>query len=549
MKTLPFILLSLIIVASASGQETFDKRLNDYDVQHYTIRIIPSLHSKTFSGVLSISAKIIHQTNEIILDASNTTLTIDSVTQIDNGQNNYRCSFKHQNNKIDAQLCKKSSDNILLNIFYHGTSDFNGEFNNGGIFFAERNNNPYVATSSEPNFARKWFPCKDIPSDKATAKIIIEVPESLTVASNGNLINATLNSDSTKTFAWETKYPISTYLISFDAGVYTIIDDNYETIDGKILPIKYYVYPEYVEQTKDAFKNTNKMLAFMENKFGPYPFSNEKYGIAMVPGELTMENQTITSIQDSLISTEEAEPTLIHELSHQWWGNMITPLNWHHTWLNEGFATYTTALYYEYYLGKKYYHNFLNQYMSQPQGSYSGSIVGQSDTSFWDSFSDRVYYKGAIVLHMLRKMVGDSSFFKILKHYSSGTKFKYSNVTTEDFIKECENFSGQKLDWFFNQWVYAKIDSIDRPKLSYNWNSKKSDNGYKLSFTIKQLSSDFYLFRLPLEITVATSTDTSKFKIINDKAVQQYEFNLNTQPLNVELDKDNWIFKELIKED
>lgn len=286
----------------------------------------------------------------------------------------------------------------------------------------------------------------------------------------------------------------------------------------------------------------------MENKFGPYPFINEKYGIVMVPGDLTMENQTITSIQDSLIFTEKAEAVLIHELSHHWWGNMITPLDWHHTWLNEGFTTYTTALYYEYYLGKNIYHNFMNQYMSPPQGSYSGSIVGQSDTSFWDSFSDRIYYKGAIVLHMLRKLVGDSSFFDILKHYSSEPKFRYANVTTEDFINECENVAGEKLHWFFNQWVSAKIDSIDRPKLSYKWNSEKNMDGYKLSLTIKQLSAHLYLFKLPFEVTVTTTTDTLNFRIINEKGSQQYVFKLKSKPLNVELDKKNWVFKELIKE-
>lgn len=288
----------------------------------------------------------------------------------------------------------------------------------------------------------------------------------------------------------------------------------------------------------------------MEDKFGEYPFIEEKYGIALVPGELMMENQTISCIKEDLITgTGEVEQFLIHELAHQWFGNMLTPKSWHHIWLNEGFATYIQALYYEYYLGKKWYHHIINSFMGADDGKYAGSLLLKSDTSFSDIFSERIYYKGAIVLHMLRKIVGDSSFFNILKNYSTNSKYKYSNVTTEDFIKECENIYGQKLDWFFKQWVYANTDSIDRPTLSYRWNSEKTEDGYKIALIVNQPSSYKYLFKLPIEVTISSVSDTVNYNITIDGPSHIFDFNLKTLPLNIEIDKDHWVFKELIKED
>jgi aminopeptidase N len=541
--------MTLLLYSPACTQNSPNASIDKFDVQRYSIFLYPDIQNKTFSGNLSLTAKVLLNSDKILLNASTKTLIIDSILQIQNNQSNNITLFHHHNDILEIPITNYAGEEINIHIYYRGLSDFNGEFNNGGIFFAERNNRTYIASCSEPTFANKWFPCKDVPSDKATAQISIQVPDSFTVASNGLLTNVTNNPNDTKTFVWQTSYPTPNYSISFAAGVYKTIEDTYLTLDGKEVQLKYFVYPEYFSEVQKIFGNTKKMLSFMEKFFGPYPFSKEKYGIVMVPGDLTMENQTITSFQDSLIFSDEAEATLIHELSHHWWGNSLTPLNWHHTWLNEGFATYTTALYYGYYLGKKYYHNFINQYMSPPQGSYAGSVVGQSDTAFWDSFSDRVYYKGAIVLHMLRKIVGDSSFFKILKNYATNPNYTYSNVTTTDFIRECEKVYGQKLDWFFNQWVYANIDSIDRPNISFSWKSKKTKKGYNISATIQQLSSNLFVFKLPIDITINSKTDTKNISVVSEQPIQTFHFKSKTRPLNIELDKDNWVFKELIRDD
>lgn len=531
---------------SIYGQQTSEKINSKFDVEKYDLSLSLNFQNKSFAGNLLLTAKLVDSIDDVALSASSSTLTIDSVFQIDHTNKKNNCFYKHQKDFLSITLAQSESKTIILKIYYRGISDFNGEFDNGGVFFSGLK----AATSSQPSFAQKWFPCKDIPSDKATASINITLPDTLSVASNGILKNIIHNTDGTKTFRWETNYPIATYLISFAVGNYISSEDIYKSINGKDLRINYFVFPEYLEKSKEDFRNTKKMLKFMEDMFGEYPFIDEKYGIALVPGELMMENQTISCIKEDLITgTGEVEQFLIHELAHQWFGNMLTPKNWQHIWLNEGFATYIQALYYEYYLGKKWYHHIINSFLEAEDGKYAGSLFLKSDTSFSDMFSDRIYYKGAIVLHMLRKIIGDSSFFNILKNYSTNPAYKYSNVTTEDFIIECENVHGNNLDWFFKQWVYANIDSIDRPTLSYRWNSEKTDSGYRMSLTISQTSSRLYLFKLPMEVTISSASDTVNYNITIDKASQTYDFKIKSQPLNVELDKDHWVFKELIKED
>ncbi|MBU1423305.1 MAG: hypothetical protein KKG06_09040 [Bacteroidetes bacterium] len=536
------LLLLLLFTLYIQSQHCYHPGMDNYDVIDYNISINLELKEKSFSGNCGITSSILVPTDEFILTASSATLTIDSITLADK----HKLKFSHKDNLLLIKLPRIVSEKININLYYNGISDFNGEFSNGGIYFYESDGNIRAATSNQPFFAKKWFPCKDIPSDKATAKISITVPEKLMAVSNGILTNVTQNSNQDKTYSWETKYPIATCLISIAAAEYTLLNDTYTYDDGKNFPITYYVYPGYDEKATEDFRNTKKMIAFLENYFGPYPFKDEKYGIAMVVGELTTENQTITSLQESLVTGEgDAEPILVHELAHHWFGNLITPASWHHTWLSEGFATYAQAFYYEYYLGKEIYHSIMDHFMSPKQGTYVGSVIGKSDTSFWDSFSDRVYFKGAIVLHMLRKVVGDSTFFRILKNYTSNPNYMYKNATTEDFIMECESVNGEQLDWFFKQWIYADTDSIDRPVLTFDWHSEQNENGYDVFVTIKQLSSHIYTYRLPIDISITSSDGEIDYQVISDRGEQVFILKCNSKPLKVELDRENWVFKEL----
>jgi len=514
----------------------------NYDVTHYNLSISFDLEQKIFNGNIEVTADILKPINEIVLHASNSTLTIDSVFDPD-----VQLNFQHKSNKLNIGLPSilNPKSSIKLRIYYHGISDFSGKFEDGGVYFSAHDR---VATSSEPNFARKWFPCKDVPSDKATINIAITIPESLTAVSVGNLIKIDKH-DGKATYHWETKYPIATYLISVAAAPYKMFSEDYESISGKPLKLYYYVFPEDSIKARTDFINTSKILSFFEHIFGEYPFIEEKFGFAEVDGDMTMENQTIPSIQQSMFTGDrQYELTLAHETAHQWVGNMITPLNWYHTWLNEGFATYAEALYLEHRKGYEAYQKYINSMMSMPEGTYAGSVIGQSDTSFWDSFSPRHYYKGAIILHMLRKMFGDSVFFKCLKEYTSNPKFRYSNVQTEDFINLCENIFGQDLQWFFKQWVYTNTDSLDRPILEYKWKDSLSNNSYNINLTIEQ-KNNRPIYKLPLDVNIRTSQSSTTFTIIDSLQVQTFQFTLDKKPETLLIDPENKIFKTIKREE
>ncbi|MBI5022537.1 MAG: M1 family metallopeptidase [Ignavibacteriales bacterium] len=513
--------------------------MNQYDVIHYNLNLAFDLQKKTFGGNVQIEIRSKGFPDEIALSASNATLVIDSVIV-----GNKKSSFIHSDDTISVKLPSLLDKGMhsTISIYYNGTSNFTGAFEDGGVYFASET---HAGTSSEPNFARKWFPCKDIPSDKATANISITVPENLTAVSTGLLKNVE-RKNGFAVYHWKTKYPIATYLMSVAIAPYKEFSEIYKSINGSEMKIFYYIFPEDSIKARTDFINTTKILSFFEQTFGEYPFIDEKFGFAEVEGEMTMENQTIPSIQQNMFTGDrQYELTLAHETAHQWFGNMITPSDWKHTWLNEGFATYAEALYLEHRKGKEAYQKYLNSMMSIPEGTYIKPVAGRSDTAFWDSFSPSQYYKGAIILHMLRAMLGDSIFFKSLKSYTNNQDFQYSNVTTEDFVTECEKYANQDLKWFFDQWVYLTPDSIDRPLIEYHWETTKDESSFKTNLILEQKNIGIPPYRLPLDIFIKSDSGEAKFHIIDTTKVQKFSFRSSFSPDRLIIDPDGKIFETI----
>ena len=282
-----------------------------FDVLHYTLSIRFDLEHKTFTGKTDVRARALSDSRELNLDASNETLTIDSVTA-----EGTKAAFRHATDRLSIFLPEMipQGSEFTASIVYHGTSTFAGEYDGGGVYFISPSR---LATISEPNFARTWWPCNDRPSDKATATVIIAVPESLTAVSNGTL-KSLVRENGIATSTWETNYPTATYLISVAAAVYREFTDSYQSADGREMKIYYYVYPEDEQRARVDFQSTPKMLNFFREKVCDYPFIAEKFGYAEVDGNLTMENQTLCSIQKDFIRGDRSfEITLLHETAHQ----------------------------------------------------------------------------------------------------------------------------------------------------------------------------------------------------------------------------------------
>jgi aminopeptidase N len=512
-----------------------------FDVQHYrlAIRFFPETHS--FAGSVEVTALALSGLTSCTLQASQKSLTIDSVTA-----GGKKLHFMRENGELRSSLVVpvQKDSAFQLTVHYHGVSHFQGSFDDGGVNFSPAG---HIGTSGEPNFAREWWPCHDIPSDKATIETVITVPDSMTGVSNGLLVS-TSRENGLATYAWNESYPISTYCVSVAAARYTLHTVKYTTIAGTEMPFVWYAYPSDSTRAAEDFKNTPEILRFYEETFGEYPFSREKFGFAEVDGDLTMENQTICSIQSSMINgTRQFESTFAHEMVHHWFGNLITTADWHNTWLNEGFATYCEALYTEHFQGKAAYKYLFGRFAATEPGSMAGPVIAKNDTAFWDSFGQKVYVKGAFVLHMLRMMIGDSAFFASLRTYLNDPRLRYANATTEDFIAACEKTTGGNLHWFFRQWLYAEADSIDRPELEYSWSSARRDAVTTVTLTLKQLQGKRLLYRLPMEVELRGGGNAQRFAITDSLEDQRFTFDVSLQPDTLLVDPDRAILKTIRK--
>lgn len=434
-----------------------------------------------------------------------------------------------------------------VDITYNGTPGSSGfgsfEFNEHG---PEGNKEPAIWTLSEPYGSSDWWPSKDTPADKAdSSDVWITADDYFVSVSNGVLDDEIDNGDGTKTYKWHNSYPIAHYLISLAMTNYQVYQNDFEYEPGKFLPVVHYNYPENFDDTrKQNLDKTNDMLEVFSNLFGPYPFLNEKYGHAEFGWGGGMEHQTISSMGayfESIVS---------HELAHQWFGDKITCKDWQNIWLNEGFATYSEALFDEFFHGKSAYQDKISSEMGTPDQTWtaksaSGSIFVQDISSVGQIFNGaRSYAKGAVVLHMLRKVVGDDNFFNILKTYIAHPDLAYNVAVTEDFQTVCEDVSGQNLDYFFNEWIYGE----NYPKYSMEWNSNNLGNDkYKVDLNISQQSqSNPTYFTMPIDIKISTNTGDTTVTIFNNQLSQNFEIDVNGQPNQIQLDPDNWILKDII---
>jgi aminopeptidase N len=460
------------------------------------------------------------------------TLTVDSIF--------FNGSFlpvHHQNNIITVipDMPIDFEESFSITIYYHGDPE-EGLHRSFGWSSHGSFGDPVIWTLSEPYGSPVWWPCKDDPNDKADSVYIkVSVPPDLIVASNGILTGVQRNRDQL-TYHWKTHYPTSTYLVSLAISNYEQFSDWYAYTDTDSMEMAYYVYPEHLNAAKEDFSVTVEMMEFYASIFGEYPFIDEKYGMAVFPWSGGMEHQTITSYGAGLVRGNHRYDFInAHELAHQWFGDCITMRHWSHIWLNEGFASYAEALWFEHINGKDTYHDYVNRWDQPPLNSplfVTDSLNGNA------LFSRTVYDKGGFVLHMLRGVLGDSLFFESLKAYALDPDLAYNTATTENFQQVCEEVSGFKLDRFFQQWVY----NGGRPDYRAKW-SVSGDGPYETVLDITQANSS--LFKMPLEVVLTGPGFEQSFTIVDSAETQRFIFVTNNKPDNIEIDPDNWVMNDL----
>ncbi|MEO0083107.1 MAG: M1 family aminopeptidase [candidate division WOR-3 bacterium] len=518
---------------------------HSYDVRHYQLNLFLPMTSGAYAchEIIKIVAK---ENNFDTFNLHFVNLVCDSVKRA-----NIVLMFIQDNDRLKIFLDQQfnNGDTVKVDIFYHR----NAGTSNRGFYFYTASQTGYhnlAYTTYSPYDARYWFACFDELWDKADegCDFNVTVPDSFTVCSNG-LLDSVRTNAGWKTFYWSHHYPIATYLMVFTATIYCTWSHWYHISPSESIEIKYYVWRVDSARSHSAFQNMLDMMYFFadSNRYGSYPF--EKYGMNAVYPFLWggMENQTMTMIHRNWLNGYD--DGIAHELSHSWWGDMVTCFGWQNVWLNEGFATYSDALYIEHQLGHSAFITLMNQRANNYFSEDNSMRFPLYNPPFNQIFSwGHEYCKGSWVQHMLRYIEGDTTstpgiFFQAMRIY--GDSFKYKNAATEDYKRIHEQVTGLDLDWFFNEWIYQ----AGYPKYYYNWRTVPTSIP-ELYFVILEINQNNgsnapAIFHMPLQVRfVGTNIDTTvTISINNNPQIDTFEFLFNQLPISVTLDPNNWILK------
>jgi len=300
---------------------------------------------------------------------------------------------------------------------------------------------------NEPNGARNWLPSNDHPSDTATYHFTIHVPKGVTAAANGSLVKHTSASGG-EAWEWNQPDPMTTYVIQLMTGELTIVD-----ADGPNgLPLINVIQTGDETIMQPFIDETSKEIDFFDDYFGPFPF--ESYGIAMtdgfIGGAMEEAGRSLFSVGDFQGGEVDAGTALLlsHELTHQWFGDAVSPAQWKDIWLNESFATYGEWMWIDH-AGFRSLDDSADGALEQRQ--HSAYATGDPDIP--GLFGFEVYEGGATILHALRKTVGDDTFFEILRTWAKAN-FGTSR-TSADFIALSSRLAGDDLTDFFDTWLYS----------------------------------------------------------------------------------------------
>lgn len=457
-KILLIITFSFLIFRLGYSQN----RTDSVHILHYNLSLsIIDFTNHTISGHanLLVSPEI---NNLPYLDLDLLALTVDSVFV-----NDISTSFSHQNSLLHIPLNSNNTigDTIAVSVYYHGTPIRDSYW--GGFYYSgQYAYNIGVAFNSIPhNFGRCWFPCIDMFTDKSTYTFSIRTEKNKMAVCGGLLTDSLTLSDSTRIWRWELAEPVPTYLASVAVGEYKVYKDTFNGLSG-VVPIEIYTPPSHINYVSGSFINLKTILRKYENFFGPHRFGRIGYvGVNFNSG--AMEHATnIAYPQIAINGNLDNQSLYAHELSHSWFGNLITCHNAEEMWINEGFARYSEALILEALYPDQFASSMRNLHLSvlknahhDDGGYYALNAVPQNVT-----YGTTSYDKGAIVVHTLRNYLGDSLFFTGIK--SLLTQYAFQNISSDSLFSYISRVTGVPLMEFYEGWVnqpgflHFSIDSI-----------------------------------------------------------------------------------------
>lgn len=432
-------------VVNKSGQPVIDPYIPTtgnfgYRVSRYELELEYKVAINRLAGSATITAVTLAELKGFSLDLSDA-LAVSKVTV--NGSR--VAQFRSAAGKLHITVADRLPVGTTMTVVVrYGGSPRPIRSHWGEVGFEELTEGVLVA--GQPNGAASWFPCDDHPSAKASFQVQISTESPYFAIANGKLLARRARAGMT-TWTYEQAEPTSTYLITLQIGVYQrhrLSKNGVETFS--VLPDRLRANFEH------DFGRQAQMMAFFVTVFGPYPLA-EGYTVVVTDDdlEIPLEAQGISIFGANHCDGQRSSERLIaHELAHQWFGNSVTARRWRHIWLHEGFACYAEWLWSEH-CGERSADELAREYHQRLISSPQNMVL--ADPGPRDMFDDRVYKRGALTLHALRKEIGDTSFFALLRDWT--TRYRHSNVVTDDFTGLAGQYSKDSLDALWAGWLYS----------------------------------------------------------------------------------------------
>ncbi len=532
-----FLLLGLLLLETpllaVTGHSSLLPEQHYYDVTFYNISLNINMTQKFVQGEVWVSGTILHDgTQHIVLNLYQN-MSVDSVRYL-----NTTLPFTHQNDVLDATLPQalNQGDTFTLGIFYSGYPQQAGT-PGYGLIFSGYNGQQLVYSYNWPYFASTFIPCKDHPSDKAdSVQLRITVPGGYQVACNGVLESTQTLPGNKQQFLWVHHYPIVPYNISINIYPFTVSTGQYSSaISGNIF-LQYFLFPPHAAAILNTLQTkVPRILQAYESLYGAFPFVQDKYGLCEATFGGGMEHQTLLTMGQSSFFSD----ILVHESAHEYFGNLISLADWGHIWLNEGFATYNEAAYHEYWDGEAVYLNMIRQFMS---GSGEGKIFVDDPSNPNNIIPyNLVYLKAAVVVHMLRFVMGDTLFWQMLYDYVNNSPYRFGNVDTESFCQFCEGYYGSDLDWFFDQWIYGDGRMAGE---YYYFPNTAGDSLTVLIRSVLSSSASSTIHAMPLPLQWQTSSASGEDTVWVDSLPRMYHLSIpDTHNLQLLIDPRDRVLK------
>jgi aminopeptidase N len=433
----------------------------------------------------------------------------------------------------------RKGERLNLSITYHGLPK------DGLTFAVDRDGKPSVTGDNWPNRVHHWIPTFDHPSAKASVSFTISAPQRYQVIANGKLLTLTGNA-ATSQWKFEEAKAIPPYCMVITVNEGAIINSPDKTVTHLIFNVP----QRDREYAPKGFSSAGPALAFFTQTIAPYPY--DKLALIVATTRFGgMENSSAIVFPNTLFDprgTEKQSSTfpiparieslVAHEIAHQWFGDSVTELTWADLWLSEGFATYFAGLFIEKHDGEAAFREYMNDARERYFAYEKRRNAPIHDTATLDLMkllNENNYEKGAWVLHMLRKRLGDEAFFRGIRNFYLA--HREGNATSEDLRSEMENSSGKNLKGFFARWIYG----AGHPVYQASW--RRTPGGSVVTITQTQAGA---IFNDPITVQLKSGGRSETKTVVPAARVTTMRFRQRQRPDAIEIDPDNAILKEVL---